>query len=258
METRPKVRRSLLHTLVMVRHGESLWNKENLFTGWVDIDLSDKGVLEAKQAGKSLKQKNYQFDAIYTSVLKRALRTAWLVAEELDVLWLPQRRRWQLNERHYGSLQGLNKVDMVKKFGEKQVFEWRRSFDIAPPPLADSDESHASNDPRYASLAAGEIPSTESLKDCQKRVLKLWEHELAPQIKNGKRLLVVAHGNSLRSLIKHLDGISDDKIAELNLPTGVPIVYELDRSLKPLSHIFLGDAKEIQSAISGVANQAKK
>jgi 2,3-bisphosphoglycerate-dependent phosphoglycerate mutase len=247
-----------MHKLVMVRHGESIWNQQNLFTGWVDIDLSEKGVIEAKKAGKILKEKAYQFDEIYTSVLKRALKTAWLVADEMDILWMEQHKCWQLNERHYGSLQGLNKTEMVKKFGEAQVFEWRRSFAIAPPPLEATDKLHPSKDARYKKVPANELPSTESLKTCQVRVLKLWNAELAPKIQSGKNLLLVAHGNSLRSLIKHLDNISDEKISELNLPTGIPLVYELDAKLKPIKSYFLGDEAEVQSAIHSVANQTKK
>jgi 2,3-bisphosphoglycerate-dependent phosphoglycerate mutase len=209
-------------------------------------------------AGKILKEKNYKFDTIFTSVLKRANKTANIVAEELDLLWMEQHKRWQLNERHYGSLQGLNKAEMVKKFGEAQVFEWRRSFSVAPPELDKSSEYYPGKDPRYKDVPAGELPATESLKICQQRVLKLWNSELAPIIKSGKNMLIVAHGNSLRALIKHLDNIADDKIAELNLPTGVPLIYELDGSLKPLNHFFLGNEADIKAAIQSVANQTKK
>ncbi|MCH2534623.1 MAG: 2,3-diphosphoglycerate-dependent phosphoglycerate mutase [Bdellovibrionales bacterium] len=245
-----------MYKLVLVRHGESLWNKANRFTGWVDVDLSENGEKEAKKAAELLKQNNFEFDIAYTSVLKRAIRTLWILLENLDMAWLPVTKSWRLNERHYGSLQGLNKKETAEKYGDEQVHIWRRSFDVPPSPLAKEDPLHPANDPRYKGLD-GELPSTEALKQCQQRVLPLWENEIAPLIKSGKKVLIVAHGNSLRSLIKHLDNISDDKISGVNVPTGIPLVYELDDNLKPIKNYYLGDAEEAQKKAEAVKNQSK-
>ena len=245
-----------MYKLVLVRHGESLWNKANKFTGWVDVDLSENGEKEAKKAAQLLKQNNFEFDIAYTSVLKRAIRTLWILLENLDMAWLPVTKSWRLNERHYGSLQGLNKKETAEKYGDDQVHIWRRSFDVPPSPLAKEDPLHPTNDPRYKGLEE-QLPSTEALKQCQQRVLPLWENEIAPLIKSGKKVLIVAHGNSLRYLIKHLDNISDDKISEVNVPTGIPLVYELDDNLKPIKSYYLGDAEEAQKKAEAVKNQSK-
>ena len=217
--------------LVLLRHGESQWNRENRFTGWTDVDLSEAGVVEARKAGRQLKADGYAFDIAYTSVLKRAVRTLWIALEELDQLWLPEVKDWRLNERHYGALQGLNKAEMAGKYGEKQVLVWRRSYDTPPPPLDASDPRYEAGDPRYAGI---KVPLTECLKDTVARVVPYWEQEIAPAIRSGRRVLIAAHGNSLRALVKHLDGIADDAIVKLNIPTGIPLVYELDERLKPL------------------------
>lgn len=243
--------------LVLVRHGESQWNQENRFTGWVDVDLSEKGVGEARAAGKALKESQIQFDLCFTSVLKRAIRTSLLALEELDLLWLPVERTWRLNERHYGALQGLNKTEMAQKYGEAQVHQWRRSFDIPPPPLEKFSPQYPGKDRRYAGLPENEIPLGESLKDTVARVVPYWNETLAPALKAGKNLLVFAHGNSLRALIKHLDQVSDHEIVGLNLPTGIPLVYELTPDLKPIRHYYLGDPAVIAKALEGVANQGK-
>lgn len=240
--------------LVLLRHGESQWNKENRFTGWKDVDLSEKGLLEAQNAGKLLKTEGYDFDFVFTSVLKRAIRTMWCVLDEMDRMWLPVERAWQLNERHYGALQGLNKAETAEKHGDEQVMIWRRSYDIPPPALEESDERHPSHDPRYKGVP---VPSTEALKNCLERVLPYWDSQVTPKIKNGEKLLIVAHGNSLRALVKHLDGISDDKITGLNIPTGIPLVYELDENLKPLKSYYLGDQEKAAAAAKAVAEQAK-
>ena len=244
--------------LVLLRHGESLWNKENRFTGWTDVGLSEKGIEEAKKAAQLLKQENFEFDIVYTSVLQRAIKTMWLVLEGTDQVWLPVVRAWQLNERHYGSLQGLNKTETAEKYGAEQVHIWRRSFSTPPAPLKKTDERHPLHDRRYKHLKKSELPSTESLKECMQRVVPYWKKVILPQMKAKKRVLIVAHGNSIRSLIKHLDGISDDKISELNIPTGIPLVYEFNKQFKPVKNYYLGDQKEAEKAAQAVAAQALK
>ncbi len=243
--------------LVLVRHGESTWNKENRFTGWTDVDLSEKGRDEAWNAGRILKEEGYTFDVAYTSVLKRAIRTLWIIMDEMDLMWIPVWRSWRLNERHYGALQGLNKSEMAAKYGEEQVFIWRRSYDVPPPPLDIDDERNPRNDPRYKELRPEEIPLTESLKDTIARFMPYWHSTLAPAIKEGKKLIIAAHGNSLRALVKYLDDIPDSEIASLNIPTGIPLIYELDDSLKPIRHYYLGSPEEIRKAIESVASQGK-
>ena len=243
--------------LVVVRHGESTWNKENRFTGWTDVDLSEKGKEEAKKAGEILKAEGFEFDLAYTSVLKRAIRTLWYVLDEMDLMWIPVIRDWRLNERHYGALQGLNKAETAAKHGEEQVKIWRRSYDIQPPALEESDERFPGRDPRYGNLTADQLPKTECLKDTVARFLPLWKNEISSDIKSGKKVLVVAHGNSLRALVKYLDNIPDDEIVGLNIPTGIPLVYELDDDLKPIKHYYLGDPEEIAKAQQAVANQGK-
>lgn len=246
-----------MHKLVLVRHGQSTWNLENRFTGWIDVGLTEQGVAEAREAGRLLKDGGYEFDAAYTSVLKRAIKTLWLVQEEMDLEWLPVTRAWQLNERHYGNLQGLNKAETAGKFGEEQVHIWRRSYDIPPPALDLDDERHPRFDPRYAVLTPEQVPATESLKITLERVLPYWHEVLSPEIKAGKRLLVAAHGNSLRALVKYLDNISDEEIPGLNIPTGVPLVYELDEDLNAIKSYYLGDPEEIARKAAAVANQGK-
>jgi 2,3-bisphosphoglycerate-dependent phosphoglycerate mutase len=243
--------------LVLLRHGESLWNKENRFTGWTDVDLSEKGRDEALKAGNLLKEQGYIFDAAYTSVLKRAIRTIWIVMDEMDLMWIPVFRFWKLNERHYGALQGLNKAEMAAKFGEQQVFIWRRSYDIQPPALEKSDPRYPGLDPRYQQLKPAEIPQTESLKDTIARVIPFWNETLAPALKSGQRLIIAAHGNSLRALVKYLDNVPDTEIVGLNIPTGIPLVYVLDAKLAPICHYYLGDAEEIRKAAEAVAKQGK-
>ena len=245
------------HKIVLVRHGESEWNKENRFTGWTDVDLSGKGIEEAKSAGEILKSEGFVFDMAFTSVLKRAIRTLWLTLDELNLMWIPVERAWELNERHYGSLQGLNKAETAAKYGEEQVKIWRRSYDIQPPALEKTDPRFPGNDPRYKGLSESELPVTECLKDTVKRVVPFWKERIVPLIENGKRIIIVAHGNSLRALVKHLDKIPDDEIVELNIPTGTPLVYELDEKLIPLNHYYLGNAEEIARKAAAVANQAK-
>lgn len=245
------------HILVLVRHGESQWNKENRFTGWVDVDLSEKGLLEAQKAGQELKKIGLNFDLAYTSVLKRAIRTLWIVLDQTNQMWIPVIRSWRLNERHYGALQGLNKKETTDKFGEEQVFTWRRSYDIPPPSVKTDDPNHPSQDSRYKNVDSKLLPAAEALKQCKDRVMPLWESEISPLIRKGKTVLIVAHGNSLRALIKHLENISDQDIADLNLPTGIPLVYELDENLKPVNKKYLGDPEEIAKATHAVANQAK-
>jgi 2,3-bisphosphoglycerate-dependent phosphoglycerate mutase len=245
------------HKLVLLRHGESDWNRENRFTGWTDVDLSPKGVEEARAAGRVLRERGYVFDLAFTSVLKRAIRTLWLVLDEMDTMWLPVEKSWRLNERHYGALQGLNKSETAAKFGEQQVLIWRRSYDTPPPALAPTDPRGAGGDPRYATLAAAEVPLTECLKDTVARVLPYWETAIAPAMRAGKRVLLAAHGNSMRALVKYLDGISDTDIVGLNIPTGIPLVYELDERLRPLRHHYLGDAAEIAGRIAAVTTQGK-
>lgn len=247
-----------MYKLVLVRHGQSTWNLENRFTGWTDVDLTDLGKTEAIQAGKLLKEGGYEFDVAYTSVLKRAIKTLFFIQEEMDLHWLPVIRAWQLNERHYGNLQGLNKAEMAEKFGEEQVKIWRRSYDVPPPALEDNDERHPRFDRRYASLSAEQLPATESLKITLDRVLPYWNETLAPEIKSGKRVLIVAHGNSIRALVKYLDNISESEITELNIPTGLPLIYELDQDLKPIKHYYLGDPEEAAKKAAEVANQGKK
>jgi len=247
-----------MKTLVLLRHGESAWNRENRFTGWVDVPLSEKGLVEAKEAGRLLKAEGLTFDVVHTSVLKRAIKTMWIALEELDLMWLPVHRHWRLNERHYGALQGLNKAETAAKHGEAQVKIWRRSYDISPPALAKSDAMWPGHDRRYASLKPDEVPLTECLKDTVARFVPHWNQVIAPAVKRGERVLIVAHGNSLRALVKHLDNISDSDIVELNIPTGVPLVYELNDDLTPVRHRYLGDAAAVAAAAAAVANQGKK
>jgi 2,3-bisphosphoglycerate-dependent phosphoglycerate mutase len=244
--------------LVLVRHGESDWNKQNRFTGWTDVDLSEKGRGEAVEGGRVLKQEGYTFDVAYTSVLKRAIRTLWTILDEMDLMWIPVHRDWRLNERHYGALQGLNKAETAAKYGEDQVKIWRRSYDISPPPLEKSDERWPGHDRRYAGLSPAELPVTECLKVTVDRFLPLWHQTIAPMVKSGKRVIIAAHGNSLRALVMYLDNISQAEITELNIPTGVPLVYELDESLHPIKHYYLGDPAKIKAAMEAVAAQGKK
>jgi 2,3-bisphosphoglycerate-dependent phosphoglycerate mutase len=247
-----------MHKLVLVRHGESVWNKENRFTGWTDVDLSEQGLIEAREAGRVLKAEGLTFDAAYTSVLKRAIRTLHSILDEMDLMWLPVTKAWQLNERHYGALQGLNKAETAAQHGEAQVKIWRRAYAIAPPPLEPADPRAPGNDPRYRGLTPAELPLTECLKDTVARVVPYWDAEIAPRIKAGERLIVAAHGNSLRALVKFLDGISDDDIVELNIPTGMPLVYDLDANLKSLGSRYLGDPAKVKAAMEAVAAQGKK
>src|SRR5205807_226520 len=246
-----------MHKVVLLRHGESTWNKENRFTGWTDVDLSEKGREEAREAGRLLRDGHYGFDIAYTSVLKRAVRTLWITLDELDAMWIPEEKNWRLNERHYGALQGLNKAETAAMHGEAQTKIWRRSYDIPPPALTPDDERHPARDPRYASLAPSELPLAESLKDTVARFLPYWHTVIAPDIAARKRVLIVAHGNSLRALVKHLDGISDSDIVELNIPTGIPLVYELDDQLKPIRHYYLGDPEAAAAAAARVAAQTR-
>ncbi len=243
--------------LVLLRHGESTWNQENRFTGWTDVDLTDKGRAEAAEAGRLMAAEHFEFDAAHTSVLKRALRTLWIALDEMDMLWIPVQRSWRLNERHYGALQGLNKAETAAQHGEAQVKIWRRSYDIPPPPLAPEDPRHPSLDRRYADLTADELPLTESLKSTVDRFLPYWHEAIAPDIRAGKRVLIVAHGNSLRALVKYLDNISNEEIVELNIPTGVPLVYLLNDELKPLQKFYLGDQEAIRKKAAEVAAQGK-
>ena len=246
-----------MHKLVLLRHGESEWNRDNRFTGWSDVDLTEKGAAEARRAGRQLVEAGFTFDLAYTSVLKRAIRTLWLVLDEMDLMWIPVHRAWRLNERHYGALQGLNKAETAAKFGEDQVLTWRRSYDAPPPPLDESSEHFPGRDPRYRSLSDAELPRAECLKDTVERFLPYWKETIAPQVTSGSRLLIAAHGNSLRALVKYLDGVSDEGIIGLNIPTGVPLVYELDEALKPIKSFFLGDPEEVERAQQAVANQGK-
>ncbi len=247
-----------IYKVVLLRHGESTWNKENRFTGWTDVDLSPKGIEEAKKAGQVLKKEGYHFDVAYTSVLKRAIRTLWMVMDEMDLMWIPVYRSWRLNERHYGALQGLNKAETAAKHGEEQVLIWRRSYNVPPPPLQKSDERYPGKDPRYKKLTEQELPLTESLELTVKRVLPYWQKTIGPAIQSGEKVIVVAHGNSLRALVKHLDNVSEKEILELNIPTGIPLVYELKEDLTPIKHYYLGNAEEIAKAAAAVANQGKK
>mgnify|MGYP001572344534 CR=1 FL=1 len=243
--------------VILLRHGESVWNMENRFTGWTDVDLTEKGVEEAKKSGELMRDAGFVFDLAHTSVLKRAIKTLWLALERLDLMWIPVQHSWRLNERHYGALQGLNKAETAAKFGEQQVLAWRRSYDVPPPALAPEDARCPGGDPRYRGLAPSQVPLTECLKDTVARVLPYWNQAIAPDIRAGKRVLIAAHGNSLRALVKYLDKISDQDIVGLNIPTGVPLVYELDDVLKPLRHYYLGDPAEVEKAMQAVASQGK-
>jgi 2,3-bisphosphoglycerate-dependent phosphoglycerate mutase len=247
-----------MFTLVLLRHGESTWNKENRFTGWTDVDLSDKGRQEAAEAGRLLKEGGYVFDVAFTSVLKRAIRTLWITLDTLNLTWIPVNKNWRLNERHYGALQGLNKAETAAKHGDAQVKIWRRSYDMPPPPLSPDDERYSGRDPRYANLRREEIPLTESLKDTVARFLPYWHETIAPAVKAGNRVIIAAHGNSLRALVKYLDNVPDDEIVELNIPTGIPLVYELDASLRPIRHYYLGDPDAAARAAANVAAQTAR
>ena len=244
-------------TLILLRHGQSEWNLANLFTGWVDVDLTDTGVAQARQGGQLLKEAGFTFDVAYTSVLKRAIRTLWHVQDEMDLMWIPVRNEWRLNERHYGALSGLNKAETARKYGDDQVLVWRRSYDTPPPALEPTDERASFNDPRYANVPREQVPLSECLKDTVARVMPLWNESIAPDIKSGKRVVIAAHGNSIRALVKYLDQISDDDIVGLNIPNGTPLVYELDADLRPLRHYYLGDQEAIAASLAAVANQGK-
>jgi 2,3-bisphosphoglycerate-dependent phosphoglycerate mutase len=246
-----------MHKVVLLRHGESTWNMENRFTGWTDVDLSERGLVEARESGRLLCDGGYCFDIAYTSVLKRAIRTLWIALDALDLLWIPVTKSWRLNERHYGALQGLNKAETAAKHGDAQTKIWRRSYDIPPPPVTVDDPRHPSHDPRYKGLSASELPLTESLKDTVARFLPYWHETIAPAIGSGQRVLIAAHGNSLRALVKYLDDIPESEIVELNIPTGIPLVYELDDNLKPLRHYYLGDPAAAAAAAARVASQAQ-
>ena len=246
-----------IRQLVLLRHGESLWNKENLFSGWTDVDLSEKAKQHQKKAGIALKEHGFTFDVAFTSVLKRAIRTLWIVLDEMDLMWIPVFRDWRLNERHYGALQGLNKSETTKKYGESQVNLWRRSYDVRPPMLEVEDPRHPCHDPRYKLLLQEQLPASECLMDTVMRFLPCWHDRIAQELISGKRVLIVAHGNSLRALVKYLDNISDTDIAAINIPTGIPLVYELDEELHPIRHYYLGDEVAVQKAMQAVANQAK-
>ena len=247
-----------MYKVVLLRHGESIWNKENLFTGWTDVDLSEKGIKEAHEAGKIMKKENYIFDIAFTSVLKRAVRTLDIVLDEMDLMWIPVIKSWRLNERHYGALQGLNKAETAEKYGNEQVMLWRRSYDVPPPALEEDDKRYPLHDPRYKNLDKKDVPLTESLKLTVDRFLPYWHESIAPTIKAGKRVIIAAHGNSLRALVKYLDNISEEEIVKLNIPTGIPLVYELNENSKPLKHYYLGDQAAINNAINAVAKQAEK
>jgi 2,3-bisphosphoglycerate-dependent phosphoglycerate mutase len=247
----------MMKKLVLLRHGESTWNKDNRFTGWTDVDLSDQGRAEAKKAGQALKDAGFVFDLAFTSVLKRAIRTLWIALDEMDLMWIPVHPHWRLNERHYGALQGLNKAETVARFGDDQVLIWRRSYDIAPPALEPSDERFPGRDPRYQSLSPSELPLTECLKDTVARFLPHWHDVIAPTVADGRRVIIAAHGNSLRALVKYLDNIGDDEIVGLNIPTGMPLVYELTDDLRPIRKYYLGDPDEVAKAMQAVANQGK-
>jgi 2,3-bisphosphoglycerate-dependent phosphoglycerate mutase len=243
--------------LALVRHGESVWNKENRFTGWTDVDLSEKGMDEAHKAGQLLKEQGYSFDMAFTSVLKRAIRTLWIILDEMDLMWIPVQRSWRLNERHYGALQGLNKAETALKYGEQQVLIWRRSYDIQPPSLTQSDTRFPGHEPRYKDLAHEEVPLTESLKDTVARFMPYWFENLTPALQSGKKVIIAAHGNSLRAMVKYLDNVPDSDIVGLNIPTGVPLIYELDNDLKPIRHYYLGNPEEISQSIEAVSRQSK-
>ncbi|MCW5619981.1 MAG: 2,3-diphosphoglycerate-dependent phosphoglycerate mutase [Burkholderiales bacterium] len=246
-----------MHKLVLLRHGESVWNKENRFTGWTDVDLSERGREEAREAGRLLRSEGFTFDVAFTSVLKRAIRTLWMALDEMDLMWIPIHHSWRLNERHYGDLQGLNKAETAARFGEQQVKIWRRSYDIPPPPLSAEDSRHPATDPRYRDIPRNELPLTECLKDTVARFLPLWNTHIAPEVAGGRRVIIAAHGNSLRALIKYLDQVSEQDIVELNVPTGIPLVYELDAQLKPIRHYYLGDQARVAAAVNAVAAQGK-
>ncbi|MDR1978758.1 MAG: 2,3-diphosphoglycerate-dependent phosphoglycerate mutase [Synergistaceae bacterium] len=246
-----------MYKVVLIRHGESEWNKENRFTGWTDVPLSEKGTAEAREAGKLLKREGFVFDLAFTSVLKRAVKTLWLTLEEMDLMWIPITHSWRLNERHYGALQGLNKAETAAKYGDEQVKIWRRSYDVRPPLLEKSDPRHPGKDPRYASLSSGELPDGECLADTVARAIPYWESVIVPEIRAGKKVVIAAHGNSLRALVKYLDAISEKDILELNIPTGVPLLYELGADMKPAGHRYLGDQEAIAKAQAAVANQGK-
>ncbi len=243
--------------IVLIRHGQSTWNKKKLFTGWTDVDLTEQGVQEAENAGKTLKKEGFEFDIAYTSLLKRSIKTLWIALDKMDQCWLTVKKSWRLNERHYGALQGLSKVETAKKHGDEQVHIWRRSYDVPPPPLEETDERYPGNDPRYKNINPQDIPKSECLKDTVERFLPYWHEEIVPQLKKGKKIIIVAHGNSLRALVKYLDNISDQEITKLNIPTGVPLVYELDYDLKPISHYYLGDQEAIKKATEAEKNQTK-
>lgn len=246
-----------MYTLVLIRHGESLWNRENRFTGWRDIDLSPLGVNEARKAGVTLRDRGFDFDLAFTSVLKRAIRTLWLIQEEMDLMWIPTIRSWRLNERHYGALTGLNKTETVEQYGENQVHIWRRSYDIRPPSFSPEDKENPAYHRRYSDIPSDEIPMTECLKDTVLRALPFWDDEIAPIVLSGKRVILVAHGNSIRALVKHLDQVSDMDISEINIPTGIPLIYELNQELVPLRHYYLGDEEQVKAAMDAVKNQGK-
>ena len=246
-----------MYKVVLLRHGESVWNKENLFTGWTDVDLSEKGLEEAHNAGRLLKEGGYTFDIAFTSVLKRAIRTLWMVLDDMDLMWIPVVRSWRLNERMYGDLQGLNKTQTAEKFGEEQVLIWRRSYDTPPPALKRGDSRDPGKEARYAQLPTDEVPLTECLKDTVERFLPYWIDAIVPVIKEGKKVIIAAHGNSLRALVKYLDNVSEEEITGLNIPTGVPLVYELDQDMRPIKHYYLGDQAAVEAAINAVKNQAK-
>lgn len=243
--------------MVLIRHGQSTWNKENRFTGWTDVDLTEQGVREAREAGMVLKKKEFTFDMAFTSVLKRAIRTLWIVLDEMDLMWLPVENSWRLNERHYGALQGLNKAEMAQKYGEEQVHIWRRSYDIRPPALEKTDKRYPGDDPKYKDIDINNIPVAECLKDTVDRFMPYWHESIVPELKKGKKILISAHGNSLRALVKYLDHISDEEITQLNIPTGVPLIYELGDDLEPLKHYYLGDPEKIAKAIQTVTAQGK-
>ncbi len=244
------------YQLVLLRHGESEWNRENLFSGWTDVDLSDHGKKEISITGRLLKEHGFTFDVAFTSVLKRAIRTLWIVLDEMNLMWIPVVRDWHLNERHYGALQGLNKSETTQKYGEAQVKLWRRNYDVRPPSLTIEDPRHPRHDPKYGLLLPNQLPDTECLKDTVERVIPYWLEKIAPTIKSGQLVLIAAHGNSLRALVKHLDGISDEEIADVNIPTGIPLIYELDDELRPIKHYYLGDPDQVKEAMQAVANQA--
>lgn len=249
-----RVQHSAVRQIVLLRHGESVWNKENLFTGWTDVDLSERGKLEGIEAGRVLKEYGLVFDIAFTSMLKRAIRTLWLVLDRMDLMWIPVQKHWRLNERHYGALQGLNKSETARKFGEAQVGLWRRSYDTRPPALDKDDPRHPRHDARYSALSQSELPAAECLKDTLERFLPCWLDHILPAVRSGKRVLIVAHGNSLRALVKHLDGVSDTDIAGMDIPTGIPLVYELDEDMKPVRHYYLGDAEQVKKAMQAGAS----